>query len=84
MFFLIFISWVFRVSTIVLLNIFLDRTINIEQCPWLPLQIRDFSDILPTESDGGRIIMVAIRIWKQTGYGTVVYLAILQGEPGNV
>ena len=68
-----FISWVV-VSTI-MLNIFGQNGVlsNI----LAHFGIEDFS--IYQQIKQWPIIMVAIRIWKQTGYGTVVYLAAIAG-----
>ena len=68
-----FISWVV-VSTI-MLNIFGQNGVlsNI----LAHFEIEDFS--IYQQIKQWPIIMVAIRIWKQTGYGTVVYLAAIAG-----
>ena len=68
-----FISWVV-VSTI-MLNIFGQN--GVLSNVLAHFGIEDFS--IYQQSRQRPVIMVAIRIWKQTGYGTVVYLAAIAG-----
>ena len=68
-----FISWVV-VSTI-MLNIFGQN--GVLSNVLAHFGIEDFSNYQQIRQ--WPVIMVAIRIWKQTGYGTVVYLAAIAG-----
>lgn len=68
-----FISWV--VVSTVMLNIFGDKGVvnHMRNAMGLePFNLYAQTDIWP-------IVMVIIRLWKQTGYGTVIYMAAIAG-----